>query len=60
MEQALYYLWFVLALVLNSKTSVYCEANDVGVLYNERLCVYKRLLAYRLHGKVAELCLANS
>ena len=46
MEQALYYLWFVLALVFNSeKQAAYnCEANDENCL----------------HGKAVELCLANS
>ena len=39
------------------------EANSLGVVwcsYNEwtnRLCVYRRLLTNRLHGKAAELCL---
>ena len=43
-----------------------CEANSFGVVwcsYNERTNwshVYKRLLTNRLHGKAAELCLANS
>ena len=43
-----------------------CKANSLGVVwcsYNEQtnqLCVYRRLLANHLHGKVAELCLANS
>ena len=42
------------------------EANRLGVVscsYNERtnhLRVYRRLLTNRLHGKAAELCLANS
>ena len=43
-----------------------CEANSLGVVwcsYNERtnrLRVYRRLLINHLHGKAAELCLANS
>ena len=43
-----------------------CEANDLGVVwcsYNEqtnRLHIYRCLLTNRLHGKAAELCLANS
>ena len=43
-----------------------CKANSLGVVwysYNERtncLRVYRCLLTNRLHGKVAELCLANS
>ena len=43
-----------------------CEANSLGMVwcsYNEwtnRLRVYRRLLINRLHGKSAELCLANS
>ena len=42
-----------------------CKANSLGVVYSyneqkNRLCVYRRLLTNRLHGKVAELCLANS
>ena len=43
-----------------------CEANSLGVVwcsYNEqtnRLRVYICLLTNRLHGKAAELCLANS
>ena len=43
-----------------------CEANGFGLVlcsYNERtnrLCVYRHLLTNRLHGKAAELCLANS
>ena len=43
-----------------------CEANSLGVVwcsYNEwtnRLHVYRCLLINRLHGKAAELSLANS
>ena len=41
-----------------------CEANSfVWCSYNKwtnRLGVYKRWLINRLHGKAAELCLANS
>ena len=43
-----------------------CEANSLGVVscsYNERtnrLHVYRCLLTNRLHGKAAELWLANS
>ena len=43
-----------------------CEANNLGVVwctYNERtnrLRVYRRFLTNPLHGKAAELCLANS
>ena len=43
-----------------------CEANSLGVAwysYNEWtncLHVYRHLLTNRLHGKAAELCLANS
>ena len=40
-----------------------CEANNVGVVYNEYingLGVYWRLLTNPLHRKAAELCLANS
>ena len=43
-----------------------CEANNLDVMwcsYNERtnrLRVYRRLLTNHLHGKAAELCLANS
>ena len=43
-----------------------CKANGLGVVscsYNEwtnRLRVYRRLLTNRLHGKAAELCLANN
>ena len=43
-----------------------CEANSFGVVwcsYNERInhfLVYRRLLTNHLHGKAAELCLANS
>ena len=53
------YICFVLALVLNSE-------KDLGVVwcsYNEQknhLRVHRRLLTNRLHGKAAELCLANS
>ena len=42
-----------------------CEANGLGVVlcsYNERtnrLCVYICLLTNHLHGKAAELCLAE-
>ena len=42
-----------------------CEAKDLGVVwysYNEqidRLHIYRRLLTNHLHGKAAELCLAN-
>ena len=63
MEQALFYLWFVLAQVFNSKKSLYFEANYVGEVHNEwtnRLRVYRHLLTNSLHGKAAELCLANS
>ena len=68
-EQVLYYLaiWFDLAIILNSEKQIYSyEANSLGVVscsYNEqtnRLLVYSRLLTNRLHGKAAELCLANS
>ena len=43
-----------------------CKANSLGVVwcsYNERtncLRVDRHLLTNRLHGKAAELCLANS
>ena len=43
-----------------------CEANSLGVVWcscNERtnrLRVYRRFLTNSLHGKAAELCLANS
>ena len=40
-----------------------CKANVVDVVYNElmnRVDVYRRLLTNRLHGKAAELYLANS
>ena len=43
-----------------------CEANSLVVVwcsYNERtnrLRVYRHLLTNHLHGKAAELCLANS
>ena len=43
-----------------------CKTNSLGVVwcsYNERknlLHVYRRLLTNCLHGKAAELCLANS
>ena len=43
-----------------------CKANSLGVVscsYNERtnrLRVYIHLLTNRLHGKAAELCLANN
>ena len=68
MERVLYYLavWFVLAVILNSEKNYSYEANSLGVVlcnYNEqtnRLRVYRRLLTNRLHGKAAELCLANS
>ena len=57
----------VIAVVLTSKNKFYnCKANDLGVVwcsYNEQtkpLCVYRRLLTNHLHGKAAELCLANS
>ena len=66
MEWVLSYLWFVLAIVLNSKMkfisvnlTVWCGV----AMYNERairLCVYRHLLTNHLHGKAAELCLANS
>ena len=39
-----------------------CEAGVVWCNYNERithLCVYRRLLTNRLHGKAAELSLTN-
>ena len=43
-----------------------CKANDLGIVwcsYNEwknPLHVYRRLLTNPLHGKAAELCLANN
>ena len=43
-----------------------CEANSLSMVwcsYNEgtnRLRVYRQLLTHCLHGKAAELCLANS
>ena len=42
-----------------------CKANSLGVVwcsYNEQtnpLCVYRCLLANRVNGKAAELCLAT-
>ena len=64
MEQALFYLWFVLAPKYSTaKTSLYFEANYVGEVHNEWtncLRVYRHLLTNSLHGKAAELCLANS
>ena len=70
MEWALYYLaiWFILAVILNIENKFIrsCEANGLVVVlysYNERtncLRVYRRLLTNHLHGKAAELCLANS
>ena len=53
--------------VLEQQKQIYsCKANSLGAVwysYNERtnhLCDYRRLLTNRLHGKAAELCLANS
>ena len=61
-------IWFVLALELNSENYFIIAklAIILGVVwysYNEWmncLCVYRRLFTNRLHGKAAELCLANS
>ena len=61
-------IWFVLALKLNSENYfiIVKLAIILGVVwysYYERmncLCVYRRLLTNRLHGKATELCLANS
>ena len=59
-EAILYYLF------RTTQTFYNCEANDLGLVtcsYNKRtnrLRVYRRLLTNRLHGKAAELCLANS
>ena len=56
----------MLAVVEQQKQIYSCKANSLGVVwcsYNERtnhLRVYRRLLTNRLHGKAAELCLANS
>ena len=56
----LYYLY------RTTQTFYNCEANDLGVVmccyykWTNRLRVYRRLLTNRLHGKAAELCLANS
>ena len=69
MERVLYYLavWFVLAVILNSENKfTVTKLTGLGVVscsYNERtnhLRVYRCLLTNRLHGKAAELCLANS
>ena len=55
----------LLALVLNSENN-FIIANNLGVVWcsnNEQtnpLCVYRCFLTNRLHGKAAELCLANS
>ena len=50
---------------IEQRKQVYnCKANNIGgVVYNERmnhLRVYRCLLTDRLHGKAAELCLANN
>ena len=43
-----------------------CEANSLSVVWcsykerTNRLRDYRRLLTNRLHGKAAEICLANS
>ena len=58
----------LLAIVLNSENKFIVVKLTVWVwcgvaIYNEWtncLCVYRRLLTNRLHGKAAELCLANS
>ena len=49
---------------IEQRKQVYiCIANYMGVVCNERmnhLCVHRCLLTNRLHGKVAEQCLANN
>ena len=63
---ALYHLriWFVLAPVLNSKNNFIIVKLKIwgwcGVAIMNRQIVYKCLLTNRLHGKPAELCLADS
>ena len=58
-------IWFVLTVVLNSENNYIIVKLTVWMWcsYNERtnrLHVYRHLLTNRLHGKAAELCLANS
>ena len=55
------------SLNIKQRKQIYsCKANGLGVVlcsYNERtncLRVYRCLLTNHLHGKAAELCLANS
>ena len=66
----MYYLaiWFVLAVILNSKSKfivakltvwVWCHVASYNKRTN-RLRVYSRLLTNHLHGKAAKLCLANN
>ena len=53
-------IWFVYPSIEQRKQFYGCEANDLGVVWcscNEQT---NRLLANCLHGKTAELCLANS
>ena len=60
-------IWFIFSPSIELQKQFYnCEANDLGMVwcsYNKRmnrLCVYRYLLTNRVHGKAAELCLANS
>ena len=61
----LYYLWFVLVVALNNEYNFIIAKLTVWVWcsYNERtnrLRANRSLLTNCLHGKAAELCLANS
>ena len=61
-------IWFILAVVLSSKNKLIVAKLAIWVwcgvaTYNERtnpLHVYRHFSTNRLHGKAAELCLANS
>ena len=46
---------FIVSYEANSLVVVWCSYNE----WTNRLCIYRRLLTHRLHGKAAELCLAN-
>ena len=57
------YITFLRPSIEQQKQAYNCETNSVVVVYNEWtncLYVYRHLLTNRLHGKAAELCLANS
>ena len=53
-------MWFVFSPNIEQRKQIYdCKANSLGVMWCSYIERKNRLLTNRLHGKAAELCLAN-